>query len=154
MQQWTEAAIAAALEGKFFTLNGRDIMGEAREREAERVEAVTRARDLKREQVIKAIRKSQAITAANILLAVSLAHDIPVTAIVSKARAKKVIVARHHAVALMGELTGMSTTRIAEAVNLADHSTVVYAQKTWGSWRGATYRQQDTEARRMMGIVA
>lgn len=152
MQQWTETAIAAALDGKFFTLNGRDIMGEAREREDRNAMLARRVKQPQRPVPLRVLNKSSPFTADSIILAVSKAHNISVADILSKARFRHIIDARHHCAALMRKFTGLTTVQIAAAINVADHSTVLHAVKAWAR-RGARYFEQDIKARQLLGVL-
>lgn len=153
MTYWTEEAIAAALEGKFFRVDGTDRNEEERERALRRAAMVERVKQYNAARAAKALKKSNAFTPERIIHAVSIAHDVPAADIVSKARFRHIIIARHHAIALIRELTGMSMPDIADAVNLEDHSTVSHACATWKK-RGAPFEQQDITARRLLGMVA
>lgn len=148
---WTEDAIREALEGKFFNIHGEDVNEMARLREERRAEYAARVRENALQKAEKVIKKSTGITPEAILHAVAAAHGVTVGMILSKHRFKAIIVARHHAIALMRELTKLSTVAIAEAVNLADHSTVLHATNTWAK-RGTPHADKNREARRMLGV--
>lgn len=153
MTHWTEAAIAAALEGRFYGLNGK-CRNEEREREKrERREAASSVRVQASEQVQQVIRRAGTHTARAIIAAVAHAHRLGVADLVGggKSRRKHIIHARQHACFLMRELTGLSFQQIADAVGLVDHSTVHHSCVTWAR-RGHVYAIEDKRAREMLGV--
>lgn len=152
--RWTEAAIAAALEGRFYGLDGK-CKHEEREKEQraakEAAKAVRMLRVEQVQQVQHVVSTHGSHTSAAIIAAVAHTHGIAAADIVSKSRRRHIIHARQHACALMRQLTGMSTQDIADAVNIIDHSTVVYTVKTW-IHRGKAYANEDRIARQMLGV--
>ena len=158
MSSWTEAAIAAALDGKFFGLDGRDKNEISRQLAAEREErkALSAVRKIIREKAAEAIRAMQAtvvdgVSPQSIVCAVAAAHGMTPADIVSKSRARHIIRARQHACVLLRELTKMSFPDLCDYVNVADHSTVIHAVKTW-RLHELNYVHEDAAARKMLGV--
>jgi chromosomal replication initiation ATPase DnaA len=152
-QHWTEAAIAAHLEGKFFRVDGKDKneVDARRQREADLAKAEAALQAQTAAKVAREVRKAGAFTSASIIAAVACAHRIGAADLVSKSRRWNIIHARQHACALMREFTGLSFQDIAAAVNLVDHSTVHHACTTWKQ-RGHVYAVEDKRAREMLGV--
>lgn len=147
---WTEAAIAAELEGCFYGIDGK-----CRNEEREKIQRETKTRAdairaMRQEQAKKVIVRNGAFTPAAILAAVAHAHNLGVADIVSRARFKHISHARQHACALMRELTGLSFNDIAQAVGISDHGTAHHACKIWAE-RGRVYADEDRAARQMLG---
>ena len=158
MTTWTEAAIAAHLEGKFFGLDGKDKNEISRQLAAEREErkADAAARKIIREQAAAAIRAMQmsvvdGVSPKGIVCAVAAAHGMTPADIVSKSRARHIIRARQHACVLLRELTKLSYPEVCDFVNVADHSTVIHAVKSWHLHELA-YVHEDAAARKMLGV--
>lgn len=151
MTIWTEAAIAAELEGRFYGLNGKCRNEEREKLERAQREAAEAMRAMRREQAQQVIVANGSLTPAAILAAVAHAHNLSVTDVVSRTRFKHISHARQHACALMREFTGLSFQEIASAVRLVDHSTAHHAVKTWKD-RGHVYAAEDRKARQMLGV--
>lgn len=151
MTHWTEARIAAELEGRFYGLNGKCRNEERQKLERERQEAANAVRMQAAEQVQAAIRRKGSHTAASIIAAVAFAHRLSVAGLVCKSKRKHIIHARQHACFLMREFTGLSFQQIANAVGLVDHSTVHHSCVTWAK-RGHVYAIEDKKAREMLGV--
>ena len=154
MTHWTETAIAKALEGSFYLIDGTDKNKVDAQLAAERQADKMRQRQEVAAQhtVRQRIAEHKGITADAIILAVAHAHGVPPADLVGKSRSKHIITARHHACALMRELTGMPFTAIAAAVGIVDHSTAHHAVKTWAQ-RGHVYAIEDKRAREMLGVT-
>lgn len=155
---WTEPAIAAALNGRFYGINGRcrHEEREKAEREAERktkakVDAIRsmRSEQAKAQQAVA--QKVAVSTRGAILIAVAWAHGLEVEDIRKQSRRNAIVRARQHACALMRELTTRSLRQIAEAVGLMDHATVIHSIRTWAKHRDR-YAEQDRAARQMLGV--
>ena len=151
---WTEAAIAAALEGRFYLINGTDKNEIDARLEADLMADKARAKqEINTRRMVEAkIAAQPGITADGIIAAVAFAHRIGVADLVGKGRSKHIVHARQHAIALMRELTGMPFTAIAAAVGIVDHSTAHHAVKTWAQ-RGHVYAVEDRKAREMLGVA-
>lgn len=152
MTHWTETAIAKALEGSFYLIDGTDKHKVDAQLAAERQADKMRQRQEVAAQhtVRQRIAEHKGITADAIILAVAHAHGVPPADIVGKSRSKHIITARHHACALMRELTGMTFHAIAKAVAVTDHATAVNAVQRWAQ-RGHVYANEDRKAREMLG---
>lgn len=155
---WTEAAIAAELEGKFFDIEGIDLNAERRSFAAQREERKALQKKQARLRAIAEIAIKRAfevsngsITAEAIIFAVASAHHVEVAEIIGCSRKRHIIRARQHACALMRKLTGKPSPKIAHAVGLRDHSTVIHAVKTW-HLHDKNYVKEDAAARKMLGV--
>lgn len=163
---WTEPAIAAALEGRFYEINGKcraeqrqqrlhDQQMRMRRREQimhenrQRAEAALTARKSKLQRA--AAQEAKAPTRAAIVEAVAWAHGLEVEDIRKQSRRNAVVRARQHACALMRELTIRSLPQIAEAVGVQDHTTALHSIQTWPKHRDR-YAEQDRAARQMLGV--
>lgn len=154
MSGWTESAIAIALHGRFYLMDGT-CRYEKREQEdrqkREAAEAAEAIKAFRRQEAARLIAKKGPLTAASIIAAVAHAHGLGVGDVTGRSRARHIIHARQHACALMRELTGLPLQSIANAVNLTDHSTAHHAIKTWAD-RGKTYAAADRTARSLLGL--
>jgi chromosomal replication initiation ATPase DnaA len=150
---WTEAAIATALKGRFYLIDGTDKHAvdanlEAQRhadkiRERQELEAMTRI-----EQLVQA---SSDLLPEAIITAVAHAHRVGVLDIKSTARLKHLVHARQHACALLRELTDLSYPAIGRAMGGQDHTTVLHGVQRWAQ-RGHVYAEQDRAARQMLGV--
>lgn len=155
MTQWTEAAIAAALEGHYYGIDGKCRNDERKAAEQQREEARRRAetiRAMRQQQAQQVIVEAGDRSPSAIIAAVAHAHNLGVSDIISGARFKHIAHARQHACSLMRELTGIPFTRIAASVGIVDHSTAHHAVKTWAA-RGHLYEVEDRKAREMLGVA-
>jgi chromosomal replication initiation ATPase DnaA len=151
--QWTEEAIAAALKGKFFLVDGRDKheVEEREKREREQRKAAAAMRAYHAQQVHKQVKESGPLNSTSIIAAVAAAHGLGTNDLISNSRFRHICHARQHACALMRELTGLPFQAIAAAVGIVDHSTAHHAVRMWRE-RGAVYAVEDRAARRMLGL--
>jgi chromosomal replication initiation ATPase DnaA len=156
MTHWTESAIAAALDGKFFRVDGKDkneiAARIAAEREQDKAAAQAATSEMRRKIAEARIAAQGGITAEGIITAVAFAHRVGVPDITGGSRRMHISHARQHAMALMRELTGMSFNAIAAAVGIVDHSTAHHGVKTWVH-RGHVYAIEDRKVRQMLGIM-
>jgi len=153
MTHWTEAAISAALEGKFYLVTGEDKNEIEKRREEARQRAIAEAaaREWRVEQAQNTIVENGPFTAASIIAAVAVAHGLGANDITSRSRHRHITYARHHACALMRELTGLPLQAIASAVRIVDHSTAHYAVKKWARC-GHVFAIEDRHARKLLGV--
>lgn len=151
MNHWTEAAIAQALEGRYYLTDGKCRNEERAKGEAQKKAFAMALRAHRREQVVEVIETHGTHSPAAIIAAVSHAHGVGTADVVSHHRSRHIIHARQHACFLMRELTGLSFQQIADAVGLVDHSTVVHSVITWKR-RGHVYSIEDKQAREMLGV--
>lgn len=150
MTIWTEAAIAAALEGRFYGLDGKCRYEERERRDREKREAAIATREQAAE-VVKLKISEEGITAGGIIAAVAHAHRVGPADITGRRRPRHIIHARQHACALIRELTGLSFQHIADAIGLVDHSTVHHSCVAWAK-RGHVYAAEDRKAREVLGL--
>ena len=136
-----ERHIARALDGKFFLPDGRDMHVVKRQQEAmraaDRAEAEARQRDRRRRLMARNAAKMELrelpgveITPRKVLVAVSYAHGIPISAILGPERARKIIYARQHACHALRHIARMSFPAIGEEI-ARDHSTTQHSCRTW-----------------------
>lgn len=153
MTHWTEAAIAAALEGRFFLTDGRDKNAIDAKLEAELLADKLRVKqEIANRRLVEAkIAAQPGMTAGNIIAAVAFAHRIGVADLTGGRRSRHIAHARQHACALMRELAGLPFQAIAAAVGIVDHSTAHHNVKTWAQ-RGHVYAIEDKRAREMLGV--
>ncbi len=158
MTQWTEAAISAHLDGKFYGLDGRDQNELARQLEAEREERKAQAatRKLMRAKAVEAIKAMKIVPGAGvspegIIIATAAAHGLTPAELTSKTRARHIIRARQHACVLLRELTKLSYPDVCCYVNVEDHSTIIHAVKSW-HLHELNYVHEDVAARKMLGV--
>lgn len=151
--RWTEAAIAAELEGRFFLIDGTD----KNEVDA-RLEAERQADKIRARQELSAMARIQQLVQASsdllpeaIITAVAHAHRASVAEIKSTARLKHLVHARQHACALLRELTDLSCPAIGRAIGGRDHATVLHGIEQW-SERRRIYANEDRIARQMLGV--
>lgn len=150
-QHWTEAAIAAALNGRFYGLDGK-CRREERERERRKArELADRIRQIIVTQAHEKIAECGPLSAAGIIAAVAVAHNIGPADLVARNRSHGIITARQHACALMRQLTDLSLQSIADSVGLKDHSTVCNAITAWRK-RESQHLAQAQRARQMLGV--
>ena len=155
MTHWTEAAIAAALEGRFFLIDGSD-----KHKIDAQLEAQRQADKIRERQELAAMTRIEAIVQDEpkpelppdaILTAVAHAHKCGVDQIRSATRITRIVHARQHACALIRELTSMSYPQIGRAIGGRDHATVVHSVQRW-TLRGHVYDAQDRKVRQMLGV--
>lgn len=138
-----EARMRQALDGKFYTTDGRDAAVVKREREEMTAHArnaalikqqerrlALMARNAAKIEMEELRRANQKITARHILVAVSYAHGVPIAAILGPARARKLVAARQHACHAMRYVLGMTYPQIAYQL-ARDHTTAMHSANTW-----------------------
>jgi chromosomal replication initiation ATPase DnaA len=152
MHQWTETAIATALEGRFYLTDGSDrnalLREEEEKRQRQRAELI---RQRTKQKVEEAVINNGPTDPASIISVVAHAHGISTADLISRTRAHHIIRARQHACALLRELAQLPFQAIANAVSLKDHSTAHWACKCWAKL-APRYAEADAQARKMLGL--
>ena len=148
---WTEQAIALALKGRFFLIDGTDKNAKAREEE----ERIQRQRaELVRQRMKKAVEAvvvKDPTDPSAIIKVVAYAHGIGTEDLLARTRAYHITRARQHACFLIRQLSDLSYPAIAKIIGLKDHTTVCHAVKTWAK-HARQYAEADATARKMLGL--
>jgi chromosomal replication initiation ATPase DnaA len=133
-----EKAIAAALDGGFFRIDGTDAYykrrmaaklkaAQAAEREQRRIAALLEETARR----VENLRKQNLIPMASLILcAVSTVYGIEIMHLTGRSRKARLVTARKHASYLMRQRTGMSLPRIGRLMN-RDHTTILYEVRTF-----------------------
>jgi chromosomal replication initiation ATPase DnaA len=111
MTHWTEAAIAAALDGHFWRTDGRDFR--------------------------RPVRRSH----DQILTAVEAAYQVSRAQILSGSKLKTVSRARQHAIVLLREFSSLNCRQIARTCGITHHSSVRHAVQRWPQRKAAYAEQ-------------
>lgn len=153
---WTEAAIAAHLEGRFYLIDGTDKNAIDAKLEAQRQADKIRARQelaalTRIEQLVQASDERTTLPPDAIITAVAHAHRVGIEDLKSTARRTHLVHARQHACALLREFTTLSYPAIGRLIGGRDHATVVHGVQRW-TQRGHVYAVEDKRAREMLGV--
>lgn len=156
MTHWTEARIAAHLEGRFYLIDGTDknevdakIIAQRQAdkiRERQELAAMTRI-----EQMVQAAEEKTTLPPDAIITAVASAHRVSPEDITGGSRKPHFVHARQHACALLREFTALSYPAIGRAIGGRDHATVLHGVQRW-TQRGHVYANEDKKARQMLGV--
>ena len=157
-----EAIIARALEGKFFNINGVDVIAQKRDQAdcrdmVRQVEAARKARreDEARKSALAKLNRQMTvmpmITPQAVIAAVAFAHSVNIEDIVGNSRSRGIMKVRQHAYFLVRELIGLPFPRIGRHFK-RDHSTVMHGCEAFKTHHLPKFQREDEVARRMLNL--